>query len=260
MSLTYGVNANGLHKPIQLDANDKIHVNDVNTTSIDTRLDNTIGHINNSGAIGSGQSALRTCPVGYNRTDDTGHSFLVDSSGRQSTILTGNSNAAGSGTNYHITCDSGGRMYVNSDLGIPVNALTDAGANQSLRTDGIGSLRVVSKKAYSDEVVLVNAQAISGSGTFTTSAFTNDANIESFLIEHQFSHVNIEYEVLESLDNSFFVNASTQKFNESGAPTTLIQTLNSIQISAPYFKLKFTNGEAGAQTLTNVSYVATRTN
>lgn len=62
------------------------------------------------------------------------------------TQLTAWSNAAGTGSQYHITADSGGRMYINSDLGIPVNALTDGGANQSLRTNGEGSIRTASQK------------------------------------------------------------------------------------------------------------------
>tara|TARA_R110001583_G_scaffold30976_5_gene106379 strand:+ start:350 stop:1132 length:783 start_codon:yes stop_codon:yes gene_type:complete len=143
--LALNSSSNG-YVPLKTDASGRLEIStEDNATAIVGYLDNTIGDINNTGAIGDGQSVLRNTPLGYDRANGKGVSFLVDSSGRQSTILTGNSNSGGSGTNYHITCDSGGRMYVNSDLGIPVNALTDGGANQSLRCID-GSLRVATKK------------------------------------------------------------------------------------------------------------------
>ena len=76
--------------------------------------------INNTGTIGDGQSCQTRMSLGYDRTAGQGRSMLVDSEGGISTVLTGNTNAAGSGTKYHITCDAGGRMYINSDIGIPI--------------------------------------------------------------------------------------------------------------------------------------------
>ena len=50
--------------------------------SVDTRLDNTIGAINNTGAIGEGQSVLKCVPLGYDRINGLGVSLLVDNAGK----------------------------------------------------------------------------------------------------------------------------------------------------------------------------------
>ena len=51
-------------------------------SSIDTRLDNSIGATNNTGAIGDGQSQLRTMNLGYDRTGEKARAILVDANGK----------------------------------------------------------------------------------------------------------------------------------------------------------------------------------
>ena len=107
-------------------------------------LDLYAGAINNTTAIGDGSTQLRTVPLGYDRAGGKGVALLVDSSGvlATTTRLKANTNPAGSGTECHATCDSGGRMYINSDIGVPINALQDDGGTivKSLRCDATGKL------------------------------------------------------------------------------------------------------------------------
>ena len=56
-------------------------INNTKTTSIDTRLDNSIGAVNNSGNLGEGSSQLRAVSLGYDRTNGKARSILVDSGG-----------------------------------------------------------------------------------------------------------------------------------------------------------------------------------
>ena len=55
--------------------------NNASTSSIDTRLDNSIGAVNNSDNLGDGSSQLRTISLGYDRTGGKARSILVDSGG-----------------------------------------------------------------------------------------------------------------------------------------------------------------------------------
>jgi len=66
--------------------------------SIDTRLDNTIGAINNTTAIGDGSSVLKTIPLGYDRANNKGVSFLVDSAGHQQIDIVSTALPTGSAT------------------------------------------------------------------------------------------------------------------------------------------------------------------
>ena len=56
-------------------------INNTKTTSIDTRLDNSIGAVNNSANLGEGSSQLRAVSLGYDRTGGKARSILVDSGG-----------------------------------------------------------------------------------------------------------------------------------------------------------------------------------
>jgi septal ring factor EnvC (AmiA/AmiB activator) len=56
-------------------------------TSIDTRLDGSIGHSNNTTGIGDGSNQLRTLGLGYDRTAGQVRSFLIDSAGHQQVDL-----------------------------------------------------------------------------------------------------------------------------------------------------------------------------
>ena len=55
--------------------------NNATTSSIDTRLDNSIGAVNNSDNLGDGSSQLRAISLGYDRTGGKARSILVDSGG-----------------------------------------------------------------------------------------------------------------------------------------------------------------------------------
>ena len=50
-------------------------------------LDGVIGHINNTNAIGSGQNALKSMSLGYDRINDKGVAILVDSAGHVQTDI-----------------------------------------------------------------------------------------------------------------------------------------------------------------------------
>jgi hypothetical protein len=56
-------------------------------TSVDNRLDQSIGHTNNTTGIGDGSNQLRVLPLGYDRTAGQARSFLVDSAGHQQVDL-----------------------------------------------------------------------------------------------------------------------------------------------------------------------------
>ena len=56
-------------------------------TSIDTRLDQSIGHSNNTTGIGDGSNQLRTLGLGYDRTAGQVRSYLIDSAGHQQVDL-----------------------------------------------------------------------------------------------------------------------------------------------------------------------------
>ena len=66
--------------------------------SIDTRLDNTIGAINNTTAIGDGQSVIKSISLGYDRSNGKGVSFLVDAAGHQQIDIVSMPAATGSAT------------------------------------------------------------------------------------------------------------------------------------------------------------------
>ena len=51
-------------------------------TSIDTRLDECIGHTNNTTSIGDGSNQLRSVMLGYDRANGKARSLLVDSGGK----------------------------------------------------------------------------------------------------------------------------------------------------------------------------------
>jgi hypothetical protein len=164
----------------------------LSTDTLETKLQSLIDFSGQPNSIGDGSNMMRHMNYGYDvgsgqqrpiKVDNIGK-VIIDSpagsdlclrldkigDGTAFTKLKANSNAAGSGTDYHVTCDSGGRLYVNSDLGLPINALTEGGANQSLRTDGNGSLRVNTDKTFGSVVSLKDNVAISGAYQFNSTA------------------------------------------------------------------------------------------
>ena len=61
-------------------------------------LDGVIGHINNTNAIGSGQNALKSMSLGYDRTNDKGVAILVDSAGHVQTDIVSSALPTGAST------------------------------------------------------------------------------------------------------------------------------------------------------------------
>jgi hypothetical protein len=126
-----------------------------------------------------------------------------------------------------------------------------------LITDANGRLHVLVKKgkSYSSETSYISSQAVSGSGTHTGSTVTNDANIKEYLFEHNFSGSDVSYEIEESIDNSTFFNALGVSFNDAGSPSASNTGLIAIEIKSPFFRVKFTNGNASSRDV-NLSFVS----
>ena len=61
-------------------------------------LDGVIGHINNTNAIGSGQNALKSMSLGYDRINDKGVAILVDSAGHVQTDIVSSALPTGAST------------------------------------------------------------------------------------------------------------------------------------------------------------------
>ena len=163
--------------------------------------------------------------------------------------LTANTNHTGSGTNHHLTCDSGGRLYINSDLGLPVNALTDAGANQSLRTDGSGALRVDTNNAFGSVVILKDDSAIGNVGAFSNSSSGKRGQKISLQLVSEGGTTSWTCAIRQSLDNS---NWTTTTANINAVPA--VSQIEEITLIAPYWSLVFTNTSAGSANYT-IKYV-----
>jgi hypothetical protein len=119
-------------------------------------------------------------------------------------------------------------------------------------------LKVKTQKAYSSETAIMSSQAVAGNNNFTTSAITNNANIEKYVIEHAFSGSQCSYEVLESLTSGGTYFSLQGVFNSSGSPSSSESMMNSIVIASPFFKIKVTNANGSSRDST-MSYVAITT-
>jgi len=119
------------------------------------------------------------------------------------------------------------------------------------------SIKTKAQKAYTTETSYISSQSVSGSSTHTGSTITNNPNVETYIFEHNFSGSDCSYEIEESIDNSTFF-ATGQTFNQAGDPTAGITGLNSAAVPSPYFRIKFTNGNASARNVT-LSYVTITT-
>ena len=77
---------NGKARALFTDSSHNLKVKDddllTKTTSIDTRLDNYAGAVNNSGNLGDGSTQLRAMAIGYDRSGGKARSILVDSAGK----------------------------------------------------------------------------------------------------------------------------------------------------------------------------------
>ena len=79
---TKNINLNVDTVEVSVDALEVLQAaNNASTASLDTRLDNSIGAVNNSGNLGDGSNQLRAISLGYDRTGGKARSILVDSGG-----------------------------------------------------------------------------------------------------------------------------------------------------------------------------------
>lgn len=130
-----------------------------------------------------------------------------------------------------------------------------SGTQRQLKVNSSGVLNVITTKSYTSEVSIISGQTVSGSGTHTTAAIANDANIDEYIVEHNFSGSDVSFEILESIDNSNFINAIGMSFNDPLDPSASINSINAIVIKSPHFKIKFTNANGSSRDVT-LSYVA----
>lgn len=200
--------------------------------------------------------------------------------GTAKTNIYGNTASDGSGSAYQLHIDSNGvakTQVVNAPSIIPHSTLNSHTTNdpanslacgikarttqgtatteQFLVCSSTGSLNVNKKKSFTSEVALITTHTVAGSSTHTTSSFSNDANNEFYLVERNFSGGDVSFEILESIDNTNFFNAMGMIFNDPLDPSASITGIHHTEIKAPYFKIKFTNGNAAARDVT-LSYVA----
>ena len=108
---TKNINLNVDTVEVSVDALEVLQAaNNTTTSSIDTRLDNSIGAVNNSADLGEGSSQLRTVSLGYDRTGGKARSILVDSGGitqvHDSVIETTNNAILAKNTEVEISLNS----------------------------------------------------------------------------------------------------------------------------------------------------------
>lgn len=259
-SLPAGTNAIG-----KLAANSGVDIGDVDVTSISagTNRIGMVGVKGNEAADGSGTERHLLC-------DSAGH-LQVD-------VLSAPSSAVTNAGTFAVQVDGSAltslqliddvvktedAAHSNGDKGVHMLAVrkdtqTIMSSNDadytSLQVNGTNALRVHNNKVYTSETSYISGQTVSGSGTHTGGAVTNDANISYYMVEHNFSGSDVSFEVLESIDNSNFF-ATGQSFNQAGDPTSGLTGINSMEIRSPFFKIKFTNGNGSSRDVT-LSYVA----
>ncbi len=247
----------------------KVNVN-IASNAVDFATQTTLAaaeaHLGN---IDTGVDVLEAC-VGSNKVNVNIASNAVDFA-TQTTLAAAEAHLGNIETAVQLIDDvvkAEDSAHSNADKGIACLAVRKdtqtqlAGSDADygmLQTNATGALRVHNNKVYSSETSIVSGQAVSGSGTHTTSAITNDANITEYLVEHAFSGSDVSYEILEGLTNSgLFVNAQGTSYNSAGSPTSALSMINVIEIKSPFFKVKFTNGNASSRDAT-MSFVAKTT-
>ena len=247
----------------------KVNVN-IASNAVDFATQTTLAaaeaHLGN---IDTGVDVLEAC-VGSNKVNVNIASNAVDFA-TQTTLAAAEAHLGNIETAVQLIDDvvkAEDSAHSNTDKGIACLAVRKdtqtqlAGSDADygmLQTNATGALRVHNNKVYSSETSIVSGQAVSGSGTHTTSAITNDANITEYIVEHDFSGSDVSYEILEGLTNSgLFVNAQGTSYNSAGSPTSALSMINAIEIKSPFFKVKFTNGNASSRDAT-MSFVAKTT-
>ncbi len=247
----------------------KVNVN-IASNAVDFATQTTLAaaeaHLGN---IDTGVDVLEAC-VGSNKVNVNIASNAVDFA-TQTTLAAAEAHLGNIETAVQLIDDvvkAEDSAHSNADKGIACLAVRKdtqtqlAGSDADygmLQTNATGALRVHNNKVYSSETSIVSGQAVSGSGTHTTSAITNDANITEYLVEHAFSGSDVSYEILEGLTNSgLFVNAQGTSYNSAGSPTSALSMINVIEIKSPFFKVKITNGSGSSRDAT-MSFVAKTT-
>jgi len=201
----------------------------------------------------SGNQIVKIMGSESGATDGTQRQVHVDGSGNLLTSIVSSVNILPANSlNSHITDDPANSI----SAGLKARTIQGtATSEQFLVCNSAGSLNVSQKKTYSSETSIVSSQSVSGSSTHTTSSITNDANIKEYLLEHNFSGSDVSYEIEESIDNSNFFNALGFVFNDPSSPTTANQGLLNAEIKSPFFRIKFTNGNASSRDV-NLSFVS----
>ena len=235
-------------RDIRVDDIGKVIVDSPAGSDINTRLD----AITTGQTSGTQQAKMMGSEDGS--PSGTQRQMHLDANGNVLTSIVSSVNVLpANSVNSHITDDPA------NSVSVGIKARTTQGTattEQFLVCNSSGSLNVSQKKTYSSETSIVSSQSVSGSSTHTTAAITNDANIDEYLLEFDFSGSDITFEILEGLTSggSFF-NALGFVFNDPSSPTVANQNLVNAVIKSPFFKIKFTNGNASARDV-NLSFVS----
>ena len=259
-----GKYVDGTFRDIKVDNIGKVIVDSPAGSDISTRLDNIV---NNTSTISDAEVHLSA--IDTNIVNAEAHLGLIDSNMGQAEL---HLSALDTNFSNRIPTTIGPKdeslsftICRNNTTGaFDTHARTDItnrATSKALLCDAAGHLQVdvvssTPTAAYSSETSYISSQSVSGSGgTHTGSAVANSANIAEYIFEHNFSGSDVSYEIEESIDNSNFFNALGVSFNEAGSPVTANQGLNRIEIISPFFRVKFTNGNASSRDV-NLSFVS----
>ena len=147
-----------------------------------------------------------------------------------------NTNHTGSGSVHYATCDSGGRTYINSDLGVPINGLLDSGGQQSLRCED-GRLRVDNIKPFGSVVALKDNVAINGAYQFNSvSDAVNRGDKITLEVRSNGGNTGWTCEIGFSLDGTNWKD-TISNINAIPAVSQIVE----FDIIAPYWRFVFIN-------------------
>ena len=195
-------------------------------------LDTYAGAVNNTAAIGDGSTQLRTVNLMYDAVNGKARSQKCDASGIPYSRLVANSNHTATGTDAYVTCDSAGRLFVNSDIGVPINALQDDGGAvvKSLRCDATGKMVTIA-------VPNISRGAIGGFTAGTGSQWS--ANAFSTAIDMTY-HKSLEYHIQGSMSSGHTIYVCVSN-DDSAYARHLAVTTQGVG-GADVFKGSFTSG------------------
>ena len=158
---------------------------------------------------------------------------LTDKS--QLTRLIGNTNHTATGTDTYITADTGGRMYITNDTGLPLNGFTDGGAQQHLRCEE-GRLRVDTVIKF-NVVTLKDDVSISGAYQFNSS----DTDLKmsqriSLEVRSETGATNWTCEIGFSMDGTNWID-TISNINAAGVD----KILHTFELVAPFWRFVVIN-------------------